>query len=322
MPSRACSTPSRRKSDAGGCVIKVLVVDDSALVRKLFGRVLRDGSGLRGRSSRATGSKRWRSSRSSSPTSSRSTSRCRRWTAWTASTASWSQRPCPVVMVSSLTAEGAEATLEALRLGAVDFVAKPAGAVSLRIDEFAPSLVEKVRAAAGAKLPASRRLKERVAIASAAAPRRCRRPRTADARQKRRPAAEATGSCWSAPPPAARRRSKRCCAAAGRLSVADPGRPAHAGDFTGPWPGASTASARSAWSRSRAPMLLQPGTRLHRPRRCRHRRLAARRRAWSRCRRRPKPTIPGIPAPIGSCAPPWSTSRREPADRRADDRHG
>ena len=35
------------------------------------------------------------------------------------------ERPCPVVMVSSLTADGAEATLEALRLGAVDFIAKP-----------------------------------------------------------------------------------------------------------------------------------------------------------------------------------------------------
>ena len=50
------------------------------------------------------------------------------------------ERPCPVVMVSSLTAEGADATLEALRLGAVDFVPKPEGAVSLRMAEFAPTL--------------------------------------------------------------------------------------------------------------------------------------------------------------------------------------
>lgn len=72
------------------------------------------------------------------------------------------ERPCPVVMVSSLTAAGAEATLEALRLGAVDFVAKPAGAVSLRIDEMAPILVEKIRAAAGARLRPSLRLRERI----------------------------------------------------------------------------------------------------------------------------------------------------------------
>ena len=82
------------------------------------------------------------------------------------------ERPCPVVMVSSLTAEGAEVTLEALRLGAVDFVAKPAGAVSMRIDDLAPELVAKVRAAAGAKLRSSLRLKDRVRhrIAGGAAP--------------------------------------------------------------------------------------------------------------------------------------------------------
>lgn len=72
------------------------------------------------------------------------------------------EHPCPVVMVSSLTAEGAEATLEALRLGAVDFVAKPGGAVSLKMDEFAPQVVEKVRAAAGARLRSSLRLKDRI----------------------------------------------------------------------------------------------------------------------------------------------------------------
>jgi two-component system chemotaxis response regulator CheB len=72
------------------------------------------------------------------------------------------ERPCPVVMVSSLTREGAEETLQALRLGAVEFVAKPGGAVSLRMHEFAPQLLEKVRTAAAAKVRASLRLRERV----------------------------------------------------------------------------------------------------------------------------------------------------------------
>ena len=72
------------------------------------------------------------------------------------------ERPSPVVMVSSLTADGADATFEALRLGAVDFIAKPDGAVSLGIHDLAPLLVEKVRAAAGAKLKSSLRLKDRV----------------------------------------------------------------------------------------------------------------------------------------------------------------
>jgi two-component system chemotaxis response regulator CheB len=35
------------------------------------------------------------------------------------------ERPCPVIMVSSLTEAGANTTLEAMQLGAVDFIAKP-----------------------------------------------------------------------------------------------------------------------------------------------------------------------------------------------------
>jgi two-component system, chemotaxis family, protein-glutamate methylesterase/glutaminase len=72
------------------------------------------------------------------------------------------ERPSPVVMVSSATAEGTDATFEALRLGAVDFFTKPDSAVSLSIREMAPRLVEKVRTAAGARIRPSLRLKDRV----------------------------------------------------------------------------------------------------------------------------------------------------------------
>jgi two-component system chemotaxis response regulator CheB len=72
------------------------------------------------------------------------------------------ERPCPVVMVSSLSTEGAQATLDALKLGAVDFVPKPDGAMSLHMDDFGPELVAKIRSALGARLRASVRLRERV----------------------------------------------------------------------------------------------------------------------------------------------------------------
>lgn len=75
-------------------------------------------------------------------------------------------RPCPVVMVSALTAEGAEETLEAMALGAVDFVPKPKGAVSLEIGDIADDLVNKVRSASMARIPRSSRLRERVRAAS------------------------------------------------------------------------------------------------------------------------------------------------------------
>ncbi len=62
------------------------------------------------------------------------------------------ERPVPVVMVSSLTEEGALSTFEALNLGAVDYVAKPGGTISLSIDEIRQELIAKVRAAVGARL--------------------------------------------------------------------------------------------------------------------------------------------------------------------------
>ena len=82
------------------------------------------------------------------------------------------ERPCPVVMFSSLTDEGTKETLEALALGAVDFVLKPSGAISMKLHEFGPKLVEKVVAASHARMPNSHRLSERVRLrANAAAPR-------------------------------------------------------------------------------------------------------------------------------------------------------
>ncbi len=79
-------------------------------------------------------------------------------------------RPCPVVMFSSLTADGAQETLEALALGAVDFMAKPGGAVSMKVDEFGAVLVDKVRIAAKARLSSSHRLRERIRLRAAGAP--------------------------------------------------------------------------------------------------------------------------------------------------------
>ena len=72
------------------------------------------------------------------------------------------ESPRPVVMISALTEEGAEATLEAIELGAVDFIAKPRGTVSLEIDRLRPRLVEKVRGAAKAKIRRTLRLTERI----------------------------------------------------------------------------------------------------------------------------------------------------------------
>jgi two-component system chemotaxis response regulator CheB len=56
--------------------------------------------------------------------------------------------PCPVIMVSSATQEGAEATLEALDIGAFDYVAKPPSCASLDIVKVRDDLIAKLKAAA------------------------------------------------------------------------------------------------------------------------------------------------------------------------------
>jgi two-component system chemotaxis response regulator CheB len=74
------------------------------------------------------------------------------------------EHPCPVVMLSSVTAAGADITLDALQLGAVDFIEKPGGALSLSLDEWGPLLVDKVRGASRVRPRSSLRLTERVRL--------------------------------------------------------------------------------------------------------------------------------------------------------------
>jgi two-component system chemotaxis response regulator CheB len=61
-------------------------------------------------------------------------------------------RPTPVVMVSTLTEQGADTTLRALELGAVDFVAKPRVGVASGLQQLADDIVEKIRIAARARV--------------------------------------------------------------------------------------------------------------------------------------------------------------------------
>lgn len=61
-------------------------------------------------------------------------------------------RPMPVVMISTLTERGSEVTLRALELGAVDFVAKPRFDVQHGLADYADLIAEKIRIAAGARI--------------------------------------------------------------------------------------------------------------------------------------------------------------------------
>ena len=61
-------------------------------------------------------------------------------------------RPMPVLMISSLTERGSEAALRALELGAVDFLPKPKLGIVEGIQEYADDIAEKIRVAYGTKI--------------------------------------------------------------------------------------------------------------------------------------------------------------------------
>lgn len=60
--------------------------------------------------------------------------------------------PTPVIMLSSLTHDGAEETLKALELGAIDFVKKPSGSISLDLYKVKTILIDKLKIAVTANL--------------------------------------------------------------------------------------------------------------------------------------------------------------------------
>jgi two-component system chemotaxis response regulator CheB len=73
-------------------------------------------------------------------------------------------RPMPVVMVSSLTERGSEITLRALELSAVDFVTKPKLSIQSGMREYTDTIAEKIRAASKA------RIRQRTVSAAAGTP--------------------------------------------------------------------------------------------------------------------------------------------------------
>ena len=60
--------------------------------------------------------------------------------------------PMPVIMLSTMTQDGAETTLKALALGCVDFIGKPSGSISLNIKDIGREIIDKVIAASTAKV--------------------------------------------------------------------------------------------------------------------------------------------------------------------------
>ncbi|PAD40081.1 chemotaxis response regulator protein-glutamate methylesterase [Terribacillus sp. 7520-G] len=88
------------------------------------------------------------------------------------------KHPLPVVMLSSLTKQGADMTIHAMSLGAVDFIAKPSGSISLDLDKVRDELVVKVVAASSSRLSVKQRVKAADVKMIAKAPERKRADRS------------------------------------------------------------------------------------------------------------------------------------------------
>jgi len=132
-------------------MIKLLIVDDSALMRRQLTVLFEGEPDFEIRTAR-NGREAVEENRSFQPDVVTLDINMPEMDGLTALSMIMVERPVAVVMVSSLTEKGALATLEALNLGAVDYVAKPGGTISLSIDAIRASLIAKVRAAAKAKL--------------------------------------------------------------------------------------------------------------------------------------------------------------------------
>ncbi len=131
--------------------IKVLIVDDSSFMRKMIRDILEKDSEIEIIDIARNGKDALEKIRRLKPDVITMDIEMPVMDGLSALTIIMEECPTPVVMVSSLTKEGAEVTLKALELGAVEFIAKPGGSISIKMDEIQDQIIEKVKIASKSK---------------------------------------------------------------------------------------------------------------------------------------------------------------------------
>ena len=134
--------------------VRVLIIDDSALVRELLSKILASDPGIDVVGTAPDPYSARRKIKELNPDVLTLDVEMPKMDGVTFLRNLMRLRPMPVVMVSSLTEKGADVTLEALELGAVDFVSKPKIDLAHTLEQYADELKEKVRTASAAKVRA------------------------------------------------------------------------------------------------------------------------------------------------------------------------
>ncbi|WP_319765283.1 chemotaxis response regulator protein-glutamate methylesterase [Maridesulfovibrio sp.] len=158
-------------------MINVVVVDDSAFMRKAISTMLEKDPGIRVVATARDGEEGLRVIRKHNPDVVTLDIEMPKMDGLTALRHIMMEMPRPVLMVSSLTTEGAESTLKAMDLGAVDFIPKQLSKVSLDIVKIENDLISKVKTVARRKMRPVPRLRSSVAARRSAAPAQIRRGR-------------------------------------------------------------------------------------------------------------------------------------------------
>jgi two-component system chemotaxis response regulator CheB len=144
--------------------IKVLVIDDSALVRSLLSEIIRNAPGfsLVGAAPDAYVARDLVNQ--FSPDVITLDIEMPRMDGLSFLEKLMAARPTPVVMISTLTDAGADATLQALELGAVDFIPKPKLGISEGLREYSDIILEKLETAAKVKVKPIKKATDRTQV--------------------------------------------------------------------------------------------------------------------------------------------------------------
>jgi two-component system chemotaxis response regulator CheB len=132
--------------------IKVLIVDDSALVRRMLTDMLSSDSGITVLGTAHDAYDAREKIKALNPDVLTLDVEMPRMDGLTFLRNLMRLRPMPVIMVSSLTDKGAEVTLDALSIGAVDYLSKPRIDLAATLGDYKDDLIAKVKAAASARV--------------------------------------------------------------------------------------------------------------------------------------------------------------------------